>query len=66
VIFLLDDIFDKLDDNRMKQLLAIVSNGDFGQIFITDTSLSRIPDILTEEKINFKAFKIEEGAATDV
>lgn len=66
VIFLLDDIFDKLDDNRMKQLLAIVSNGDFGQIFITDTSLSRIPDILTQEKINFKAFKIEEGTAIDV
>ena len=66
MIFLLDDIFDKLDDNRMKQLLAIVSNGDFGQIFITDTSLCRIPDILTQEKINFKAFKIEEGAATDV
>lgn len=66
VIFLLDDIFDKLDDNRMKQLLGIVGNGEFGQIFITDTSLSRIPDILTQEKINFKAFKIENGGVANV
>lgn len=66
VIFLLDDIFDKLDDERMKQLLSIVGNGDFGQIFITDTSLTRIPDILNQEKINFKAFKIEQGEATNV
>jgi len=66
VIFLLDDIFDKLDGDRMKQLLAIVGKGDFGQIFITDTSLSRIPDILQQEKINFKAFKIEQGEAIDV
>lgn len=66
VIFLLDDIFDKLDDNRMKQLLSIVGDGEFGQIFITDTSLNRIPDILNQEKINFKAFKIEQGGAIDV
>ena len=66
VIFLLDDIFDKLDDDRMKQLLAIVGKGSFGQIFITDTSLSRIPEILQQEKINFKAFKIEQGEATHV
>ena len=66
VIFLLDDIFDKLDENRMKQLLNIVGNGNFGQIFITDTSLKRIPEILTEEKITFKAFKIQKGEALNV
>ncbi len=66
VIFLLDDIFDKLDDRRMKQLLNIVGNGEFGQIFITDTSLNRIPAILTQENITFKAFKIEKGTATNV
>lgn len=66
VIFLLDDIFDKLDETRMKQLLTIVGNGNFGQIFITDTSLTRIPTILTQEKINFRAYKIKNGEATDV
>lgn len=62
VIILLDDIYDKLDGDRMNQLLNIVGNGEFGQIFITDTDLDRIPDILTKEKINFKSFNIKEGA----
>ncbi len=66
VIILLDDIYDKLDGNRMSQLLNIVGNGDFGQIFITDTDLDRIPTILTKEKINFKAFNIKEGAVENV
>ena len=66
VIILLDDIYDKLDGERMSQLLSIVGNSDFGQIFITDTDLERIPAILTKEKINFKSFKINEGEVADV
>ncbi len=66
VIILLDDIYDKLDGKRMSQLLGIVGNGDFGQIFITDTDLERIPSILTKEKINFKSFKITKGEVEDV
>jgi len=65
-IILLDDIYDKLDGKRMNQLLGIVGDGDFGQIFITDTNLERIPAILTKENINFKTFKIKEGVAGDV
>lgn len=66
VIILLDDIYDKLDGKRMSQLMGIVGSGNFGQVFITDTNLERIPSILTEEKINFKSFKIEEGSVKDV
>lgn len=65
-IVLLDDIYDKLDGDRMNQLLNIVGSGDFGQIFITDTDLERIPSILTKEKINFKSFEIKEGIANNV
>lgn len=65
-IILLDDIYDKLDGKRMIQLLGIVGNGNFGQIFITDTGLKRIPAILTEEKINFKSFEIKKGVVLDV
>jgi DNA replication and repair protein RecF len=61
VIILLDDIYDKLDGKRMSQLLGIVGSGDFGQVFITDTNLERIPAILTGENIDFKSFKIKEG-----
>ena len=64
-IILLDDIYDKLDGNRMEQLLSIVGTGDFGQIFITDTNLERIPTILKQENINFKSFKIKEGTVAD-
>ena len=65
VIILLDDIYDKLDGDRMKHLLNIVGSGDFGQIFITDTDLERIPKILEKEKINFKSFNIKDGAGTN-
>ena len=61
VIILLDDIYDKLDGKRMSQLLGIVGSGDFGQVFITDTNLERIPAILAGENIDFKSFKIKEG-----
>jgi len=65
-IVLLDDIYDKLDGKRMAQLLNIVGGGNFGQIFITDTSMDRIPSLLNEEKLTFKTFQIKEGEAKDV
>ena len=40
-ILLLDDIFDKLDDSRVSQLIELVNQEHFGQIFITDTSRER-------------------------
>lgn len=66
VTLLLDDIYDKLDNKRMEQLLGIVGSEKFGQIFITDTSKERIPAILNKEKINFKAFNVEEGKITEL
>jgi DNA replication and repair protein RecF len=53
-ILLLDDIFDKLDKKRVKVITKLVSDESFGQIFITDTSYSRMPDILKELEINYK------------
>jgi DNA replication and repair protein RecF len=40
-ILLLDDIFEKLDDRRMNNLLTLVSGQSFGQLFITDTHQGR-------------------------
>ena len=42
-ILLLDDIFDKMDEKRAEALLSRVTNGTFGQVFITDTHLGRVP-----------------------
>lgn len=60
-LLLLDDIFDKLDDNRIARLIELVSNNDFGQVFITDTQKERIKLIL--DKVNSKAliFTISNG-----
>ncbi|AQX07582.1 DNA replication/repair protein RecF [Elizabethkingia ursingii] len=49
-ILLLDDIFDKLDDNRVSQLIALVNKENFGQIFITDTHKDRTQSIV--QRIN--------------
>ncbi|MDD2386014.1 MAG: DNA replication and repair protein RecF [Bacteroidales bacterium] len=53
-ILLLDDIFDKLDKKRVKMITGLVSDENFGQIFITDTSYSRMPNILNELDIKHK------------
>ncbi len=57
-ILLLDDIFDKLDDLRVKQLISLVSKNSFGQVFITDTSEERLRAIFEALPIDHKIFVI--------
>ncbi|MCK9254344.1 MAG: DNA replication and repair protein RecF [Bacteroidales bacterium] len=57
-ILLLDDIFDKLDKKRVKVITQLVAENGFGQIFITDTSYSRMPDILKDLNINYKILNL--------
>lgn len=47
-ILLLDDIFDKLDEERIKKLISLVNRHNFGQIFITDARPERTHSILEE------------------
>lgn len=60
-ILLLDDIFDKLDDNRVGHLMKLVTQPDFGQVFITDTNAGKLPALLTELGVDFKVMHISEG-----
>ncbi len=56
-ILLLDDLFDKLDMNRVSNLLSIVAGSDFGQIFLSDSNkvrLAGIVDALTEDRSYFE------------
>ncbi|MBV8328278.1 DNA replication/repair protein RecF [Chryseobacterium sp.] len=56
-ILLLDDIFDKLDDTRVSQLIELVNRENFGQIFITDTHRERTESVvkkINEESIIFE------------
>ncbi|MFT5725374.1 MAG: DNA replication and repair protein RecF [Bacteroidia bacterium] len=58
-LLLLDDIFEKIDDLRSTRLLELISGEDFGQIFITDTSESRLKLKLKEVATEKKFFNIE-------
>lgn len=60
-LLLLDDIFDKLDENRITKLMEMVSNDEFGQIFITDTDTTRILKIFNEINQPIRIFDIEGG-----
>lgn len=62
-LLLLDDVFDKLDDQRVEQLIHLVADERFGQVFITDTSMERIKRIFDEGSIAHRIFVIEEGNA---
>ena len=57
-ILLLDDIFDKLDKNRVKQIINLVSANDFGQIFISDTDEQRTKESIKEINNSNKIFKL--------
>jgi DNA replication and repair protein RecF len=60
-ILLLDDIFDKLDSERVEKIIHLVSGDLFGQIFITDTNRKYLDRILNAIGKDYSLFKVEEG-----
>lgn len=60
-ILLLDDIYDKLDETRVANLMEIVKKDWFGQVFISDTHLDRLPKIFDELKTDYQAFEVSLG-----
>ncbi|CEN44732.1 DNA replication and repair protein RecF [Capnocytophaga canis] len=57
-IFLLDDIFDKLDDKRVEKLVSLVTQQHFGQLFITDTHYDRTESVVKKRGVPYQIFKI--------
>lgn len=57
-IVLLDDIFDKLDQDRVTQTIQLFDNESLGQIFISDTHLERITAALEKSSMAYEIFKI--------
>ena len=57
-ILLLDDIFDKLDKARISELLNMVGQDHFGQVFITDTDENRVRQILGEHGIQHQIIEM--------
>lgn len=60
-ILLLDDIFDKLDKNRVEQIVKLVADEHFGQIFITDTNREHLDQIIAGLETESKIFTISDG-----
>lgn len=60
-LLLLDDIFDKLDDKRINKILKLVTEGMFGQLFITDARPDRCKEILNEMNLKAGIVSIENG-----
>ncbi len=63
-ILLLDDIFDKLDDNRVARLLQLVSDHSFGQVLVTDTNRDRLENIFGQSEIPIQYFNVDKGVIT--
>lgn len=63
-LLLLDDIFDKLDAQRVEQILKLVGSDDFGQIFITDTNRENMDYILQKVGGDYQLFLVEDGTIT--
>ncbi len=57
-ILLFDDIFDKLDEKRVTQIIKMVNEKTFGQIFITDTHAKRTKNLVENIHQSFKIFEI--------
>nr|WP_298999788.1 DNA replication/repair protein RecF [uncultured Allomuricauda sp.] len=57
-ILLLDDIFDKLDENRVGQIVALVNNESFGQLFISDTHADRTEKVVSNIQQSYKIFTL--------
>ena len=59
-ILLLDDIFDRLDSQRVERIVEMVQGEEFGQIFITDTDRQHLTEILKPNE-KAKIFHVENG-----
>ena len=59
-ILLLDDIFDRLDSQRVERIVEMVQGEEFGQIFITDTDRQHLTEII-QPGPDAKIFHVENG-----
>lgn len=60
-ILLLDDIFDKLDADRVEQIIQLVNGDSFGQIFVTDTNRKYLDEIVLAMHNDYSLFKVDKG-----
>jgi len=64
-ILLLDDIFDKLDEQRVEQIINLVDQENFGQIFISDTHYKRTEEAIKNTKQSYQIFNLGEKSLVE-
>ncbi|MDR1879281.1 MAG: DNA replication and repair protein RecF [Bacteroidales bacterium] len=57
-LLLLDDVFDKLDENRVKQLIELVTSSEYGQVFITDTHKERTLKLFENKQVEVNLIEL--------
>ena len=57
-LLLLDDLFEKLDETRMQNLLDWVCRENGGQVFLTDTHEGRIREVLGRSGVEFQMIRL--------
>ena len=65
-ILLLDDVFDKLDQNRILALLNVIESGIIEQCFITDASKERTLNFVKQMKRKPSIFEIAQGKVSEI
>ena len=60
-ILLLDDIFDRLDAQRVEEIVKVVSEDEFGQIFISDTNRESLDRILERLHSHYHIYSVKNG-----
>lgn len=65
-LLLLDDIFDKIDILRIRRLMMMISEDEFGQIFITHTNKERIEELFEGISVDLRTFEIAKGVIKKV
>jgi len=58
-ILLLDDIFDKLDENRVKHIVGMITRDDIGQLFISDTHMERTEKVVKQNADQYKIINLD-------
>ena len=57
-ILLLDDVFDKLDEQRVSQIIKLVDDENFGQLFISDTHIDRTEKAIKSVHQSYQIFEL--------
>ncbi|MCY4561284.1 MAG: DNA replication and repair protein RecF [Flavobacteriaceae bacterium] len=58
-LLLLDDAFDRLDQSRVRQIINLIDQNQFSQIFLTDTHINRTEDTLGKISANYEIFQLD-------